>query len=59
MWDDDFTSKKFEFRQIERDQVNGNLVGKFRSLKLDEKNKQKQNLDRGRIVKTTNIDFFL
>lgn len=56
MWDDDFTTKKFQLgRVIQRDPVS-DLAREFKKIDVDE---PKQNYDRGRIVRTTNIDFFL
>lgn len=57
MWDDDFTSKKFELgRIIERDATHELIKG---IGKLDLQQQQKENQDRGRVIKTKNIDFFL
>ena len=56
MWDDDFSKKKFELgRVIERgsQQISKDLS------KLDINATKKENYERGRIVNTTNIDFFL
>src|SRR5439155_11872572 len=58
MWDDDFTTKKFGFgRIIERDGAR-DLVKDMDKLDL-EREKLKENPDRGRVIKTKNIDFFL
>lgn len=58
MWDDDFTSKKFELgRIIEREGAN-ELVRGMTKLEL-ENERMKANYERGRVIKTKNIDFFL
>jgi hypothetical protein len=61
MWDDDFSSKKkFELgRVIERDLTQAQHS--LNDLNINDKGgkKGKENHDRGRVVKTTDIDFFL
>lgn len=58
IWDDDFTKKKFQFGQvIERDQADVISQG---LLKLNlQHQKQLKEHDRGKIIRTTNIDTFL
>lgn len=58
MWDDDFTSKKFELGRVIERETADEIAKKLKDLELIEK-KNKENYDRGRIIKTTDIDFFL
>lgn len=65
MWDDDFSKKKnFLGRIIERDKVDEISKG-ISNIKINKQNKKtkeeqdKHNYDRGRIIRTTNIDMFL
>lgn len=58
MWDDDFTSKKFELGRVIHRGTAEEIAKKLKDIELNEK-KNKENYDRGRIIKTTDIDFFL
>lgn len=67
MWDEDFKQKKFELgRIIERDFSNLTIQEierlKLESMTDEEREKELnrlKNQDRGRVVKTMSIDFFL
>lgn len=59
IWDDDFTKKKFQFGHvIERDQTDVIASGVLK-LNIHSSAKTKENYDRGKIIRTTNIDTFL
>lgn len=54
MWDEDFSQKKFELgRIIER---SGDSEDQRREQEARER---KENMDRGRVIRTTSIDYFL
>lgn len=72
MWDEDFKQKKFELGriierdmpQMQRDLERMRLEGGADFEEMTEERRQKEknrkdNQDRGRVIKTTNIDFFL